>query len=114
MAFDLGLGFGLALGLVLGFEVGSEVGLLVSGCGCTCRLGVGSDVVVVDVPEADRRAGAGCGKVCRDGGGGRRESKGFGGAIGEEERVIVSGAAFPGGGFEEADALSLGGGLVVL
>jgi len=113
MAFDLGFDFGL----VLGFEAGSEVVLLVSGCGggCRGRMGAGFAFDVVDAPDADRRARVGFGRLWRDSGGdGREVGACSGAAIGEEERVTVSGTAFAVTGLEKVIALSLGGGLVAL
>jgi hypothetical protein len=118
MAFALGFDLGLGAGLAMGFETGFEVGLVVSDCGrgsCWGSLGaeVDAPTAVVEV-DADR-ARAGCGKLCRDGGGERRLCKGRdGAAIGEEDRVIVSGIGFAVAGLGAAVAFSDGGGLVAL
>lgn len=78
-------------------------------------MGAGFDADA-DVTDAGR-ARAGRGKLCRDGDGGEgRVCKGRGGAaIGDEERVIVSGIGLAAtAGLEAAATFSEGGGLVAL
>jgi hypothetical protein len=120
MAFAFGFDMGFDEGLVVVFEVwfgvGFEVGRFGLGrccCGGGKRPGAGADAAAV-VADADR-ARVGCGMLCRDGGGERRFRMGLGGAaIGEEDRVIVSGIAFAGAGLGAMAALSDGGRLVAL
>ena len=81
MAFALGFDLGLGAGLVMGFETGFETGLVILGGGSgRGMLGVEADAATTIVEVNADRARAGCGKLCRDGGGERRLCKGRGGA----------------------------------